>query len=134
MTAPAMAYPEGIFVPFARRARAIVGSRAKIFAVGRIIDIQMAEQIIADGDADMVAMTRAQLADPFLVRKAKEGREQDTVRCIGANFCASRSRYGLEVTCLVNPAAGRERKWGHGTRKDATNPRASWSSAVARPG
>jgi 2,4-dienoyl-CoA reductase-like NADH-dependent reductase (Old Yellow Enzyme family) len=123
MTAPAMAYPEGIFVPFARRAREIVGSRAKIFAVGRIIDIQMAEQIIADGDADMVAMTRAQLADPFLVRKAKEGRQQDTVRCIGANFCASRSRYGLEVTCLVNPAAGRERKWGHGTRKDATSPR-----------
>jgi hypothetical protein len=83
----------------------------------------MAERVVADGSTDMVAMTRAQQADPLLVRKAREGREADIIRCIGCNFCAGQTRHGLDVTCLVNPATGRERQWGHGTRRRADNPR-----------
>ena len=109
--------PEGFLVPFGKRAKEIVGGRAKIFIVGRILDLRMAEQILADGAADMVAMTRAQMTDPFLVTKAREGREQEIIRCVGANECANRLFNNREVICLMNPTVGRERQWGSGTLK-----------------
>jgi hypothetical protein len=60
-------------------------------------------------------MTRAQIADPFLVAKAREGREHEIIRCVGANFCVIRARDNRQVTCMMNPATGREQKWGDGT-------------------
>jgi 2,4-dienoyl-CoA reductase-like NADH-dependent reductase (Old Yellow Enzyme family) len=113
--------PEGFLVPFGKRAKSIVGDRAKIFIVGRILELAMAEQIIADGAADMVAMTRAQMADPFLITKALEGRENETIRCVGANECLNRLFINREIVCLMNPTVGRERHWGSGTLKAVTN-------------
>jgi 2,4-dienoyl-CoA reductase-like NADH-dependent reductase (Old Yellow Enzyme family) len=115
MAVPPMNVQEGIFVPFARRAKAIVGDRARVFVVGRILDAAMADRIVAEGSADMVAMTRAQMADPFLVTKVKEGREDEIVRCIGANVCLSRAFDQVKVGCVMNPAVGRERELGDGT-------------------
>jgi 2,4-dienoyl-CoA reductase-like NADH-dependent reductase (Old Yellow Enzyme family)/uncharacterized protein YbjQ (UPF0145 family) len=116
--------PEGFMIPFGKRAKGIVGDRAKVFIVGRILDLRMAEQVIAEGAADMVAMTRAHVADPFLLAKARTGREQDINRCVGANECANRLFQNREVICVVNPTVGRERQWGQGTLttvgKDAT--------------
>ena len=66
----------------------------------------MADTIVGDGDADMVAMTRAQMADPFLVQKALEDRANTQVRCIGANVCLSRAFDQREVICVMNPAVG----------------------------
>jgi thioredoxin reductase len=109
--------PEGFMVPFGKRAKEIIGNRAKVFVVGRILDVRMADQIVADGAADMVAMTRAHIADPFLVNKAREGHEDETIRCVGANVCVSRLIANLEVTCVMNPVTGRERQWGEGTLK-----------------
>lgn len=77
----------------------------------------MAEQILADNAADMIAMTRAHIADPFIVTKAREGREDDTIRCGGASVCISRLIDNREVVCVMNPATGRERQWGEGTLK-----------------
>ena len=113
--APMGSVEEGFMVPFARRAKAVVGQRAKVFVVGRILDVAMADRIVAEGAADMVALTRAHMADPFLVTKSREGRQREIVRCVGANVCVSRLVAEVGVTCGLNPAMGREREWGEGT-------------------
>lgn len=113
--APMGSVEEGFMAPFGKRAKAIVGDRAKVFVVGRILDVRMAEQILTDGAADMVAMTRAHIADPFIVNKFREGREDETIRCVGANVCVSRLIDNVDVACVMNPATGRERHWGEGT-------------------
>ena len=70
----------------------------------------MAEEILASGKADMVAMTRAQIADPEFANKVREGRESELVHCIRGNQgCIGRVFKGLPITCTVNPGAGRER-------------------------
>src|SRR5262245_20676203 len=116
MVVPMGAKP-GFMIPFGKRAKEIVGARAKVFIVGRIVDLSMAEQIIVDAAADMVAMARAHLADPFLVAKMREGREKEIIKCVGANECVARLFENREVICMMNPASGRERQWGQGTLK-----------------
>ena len=105
----------GFMLPFAKRAKAVVGNRAKVFTVGRIIDLHQAEQAIAEGTTDMVAMTRAQMAEPHLVKKTREGRQKEIRRCMGANECVARLFDNRPVTCAVNPSVGREARWGSGT-------------------
>lgn len=95
-----------------------------VFAVGGIVDPSQAEEVIASGRADMVAMTRAQIADPELARKLAEGREDEIYHCIRGNQgCIGRTGRGLSVACTVNPAAGREGRFGSGTARQAENPR-----------
>ena len=105
----------GFMLPFAKRAKAVVGNRAKVFVVGRIVDLHQAEQAIAEGTTDMVAMTRAQMAEPHLVKKTREGREKEIRRCMGANECVARLFDNKPVTCAVNPSVGREARWGSDT-------------------
>ncbi|MFT4562049.1 MAG: 2,4-dienoyl-CoA reductase-like NADH-dependent reductase (Old Yellow Enzyme family) [Gammaproteobacteria bacterium] len=113
--APMGTVAEGFLADSAARAKAVAGDRAKIFVVGRFLDLDKAEAVLAAGSADMVAMTRAHMADPFVVEKSLQGREQDVTRCIGANVCVSRLIANREVTCFQNPAMGREAQWGDGT-------------------
>ena len=115
--------PEAFLAPYAKRAKAVVGDRAKVFVAGRVLDLAAAERVIADGAADMVAMVRAHLADPFLVTKTREGRQREIVRCAGTNECMAAPAKGRQVTCVVNPAAGRERDWGEGTLRPVTEPK-----------
>ena len=80
-----------------------------VMVAGRIKDPEMAESTIADGQADMVAMTRATIADPDLPRKMLDGREDEIRNCIACNQrCLGNLALGLPVGCLVNPVAGRE--------------------------
>jgi 2,4-dienoyl-CoA reductase-like NADH-dependent reductase (Old Yellow Enzyme family) len=110
-----MRVPQGYMIPFGKAAKEVVGDRGVVMIVGRIKDLRMAERVLADGAADMIAMSRAHLADPFLVRKAKEGREHEVIRCVGINECIGRLFEHREVICAMNPASGRERRWGEGT-------------------
>jgi 2,4-dienoyl-CoA reductase-like NADH-dependent reductase (Old Yellow Enzyme family) len=112
----------GFMEPYARRARAVVAGRAKIFLVGRVLDVAHADRIIGEGSSDMVAMTRAHMADPDLVSKSRAGHTREITRCVGANVCIRRLAGELEIGCVVNPAMGREREFGHGTLKPATAP------------
>jgi 2,4-dienoyl-CoA reductase-like NADH-dependent reductase (Old Yellow Enzyme family) len=114
-TVSPMQVPQGFMEQAGRRVKGIVGDRAKVFLVGRILDVDVADRLIAGGATDMAAMTRAQLADPFLVKKAQEGRQQDIVRCIGANVCLAHAFDQKRVPCVMNPAMGRERRLGAGT-------------------
>lgn len=83
-------------------------------AVGRINDPAQADKIIADDLADMVVIGRAQLADPDFCNKASSGHVEDIVRCIGCNQGCYDSFVDENIpfiTCLRNPALGREREY-----------------------
>jgi 2,4-dienoyl-CoA reductase-like NADH-dependent reductase (Old Yellow Enzyme family)/thioredoxin reductase len=83
--------------------------RIPVITVGRINHPVVAEEIIARGQADLVAMGRALLADPHLPRKAFEGREEEIRPCIACNEgCYKRIFQQLDIRCSVNPTLGRE--------------------------
>ncbi|MGB1087991.1 MAG: FAD-dependent oxidoreductase, partial [Alphaproteobacteria bacterium] len=68
-----------------------------------------AEQVLVDGHADIVSMARPMLADAELVKKAREGREDEINTCIGCNqACLDHTFAGKETSCLVNPRACHE--------------------------
>ncbi|MBF6095662.1 FAD-dependent oxidoreductase [Nocardia cyriacigeorgica] len=95
-----------------------------VFAVGGIKDPAHADAVIADGIADMVAMTRALIADPELPNKAAAGRTDEIIRCIRGNQgCMARVLKSLPAACTVNPAAGREALLGAGTLRRTGTPR-----------
>ena len=119
-----MSVPDGFMIPFGRRAKEVVGDRAKVFIVGRIRHIDMAADIVANGWADMVCMTRAHITDPALVRKAQEGRKNETHICVGANECILRNFQQRDIFCMVNPVTGREAEWGEGSLKVVAGERA----------
>lgn len=110
-TVAPMEQEDGHLVPFARRAKEIVGERAAVFTVGRIRDLHRAEEVITSGSADVVAIGRGQLADPDLINKTREGREHEVIRCTGVNECVGRLWDGYEVMCMMNPVTGREGAW-----------------------
>jgi 2,4-dienoyl-CoA reductase-like NADH-dependent reductase (Old Yellow Enzyme family)/thioredoxin reductase len=110
MVAP-MAMPMGFLEHLAAGIRAAV-ERTPIFIVGRIKDPVFAEAVLRRGSADFVIMTRALMADPELPRKVAEGRLDDIRPCIACmQGCTDRTWAQLDLTCLTNPAAGREREW-----------------------
>jgi 2,4-dienoyl-CoA reductase-like NADH-dependent reductase (Old Yellow Enzyme family) len=83
-----------------------------IFTVCKYRDPDDAERIVAAGDADMVGMARAHIADPDIVSKWRSGRRAEVRPCIGCNQgCAQNLEKNLALTCFVNPAAGREGAW-----------------------
>src|SRR5579862_6809111 len=123
LAVPTMEVPEAWLLPYGQRAKKIVAGRAKVFLVGRIRDPFTAARVLAEQGADMVAMTRAHIADPFLVEKARKGRSDEIVKCVGANECLLRNFKQLDVACLVNPVAGREATWGAGKVEREVAPR-----------
>ena len=123
LTISSMAVSEGYPIEASARAKSLVGERAFVFVAGRIVELGMAAGVVADGAADVVGMTRAHLADPHLVRKARAGRANETTRCIGANVCAGRALRSLQVACVLTPATGREETLGEGTMVRAETPR-----------
>lgn len=102
--------PHGLFVALAAGIKKAVA--LPVFTAGRIVDPDHAERIIATGQADMVGMTRAHIADPDIVAKISAGRAGDLRKCVGANVCIARVLAGGPVRCLHNPEAGREHDWG----------------------
>lgn len=80
-------------------------------AVGRINDPDQAEEIIASGKADMVAIGRGQIADPEFVNKVRAGRAADITRCIACDqgcYDQFNNPDRCGITCLQNPRVGRE--------------------------
>ena len=74
-----------------------------VAGVGRILTLDLAEEMLAAGDADMVGMVRAQIADPELLPLSRAGRADDVRPCIGANVCVNSLLDRKPLTCLVNP-------------------------------
>ena len=83
------------------------------FHASRIPDVATARHAVASGQLDMVGMTRAHMADPHIVQKIVEGREDDIRPCVGATYCLDRIYQAGEALCLHNAATGRELSMPH---------------------
>lgn len=95
--------PSGFNVPAASRIREVC--TVPLIVTGRINDPWQMEGILANGQADMIGLTRALIADPQLPRKIAEGQAQHVRKCAGLNECHFPDRVSA---CPVNPMAGRE--------------------------
>ena len=116
---PNMSYATGVFVPLAAAIKQAAPGMPILHA-SRIVDPAHADRVVTAGQIDVVGMTRALIADPDLPRKAREGRLDDIRTCVGANEgCIDRIYQGKPVTCIQNPATGRERELGE-VRRAAT--------------
>jgi 2,4-dienoyl-CoA reductase-like NADH-dependent reductase (Old Yellow Enzyme family)/thioredoxin reductase len=105
-----MAIPRGCLVHLAEGIKKAV--RIPVGTVGKIIEPKMAEEILRQGKADLIAMGRALLADPEFPQKAREGRFEDIRPCIAClQGCRDHLYQGLPITCLVNPRAGMEAEY-----------------------
>ncbi|MDE4274007.1 NADH:flavin oxidoreductase [Phaeobacter gallaeciensis] len=83
------------------------------FHAARIPDVATARHAVASGLLDMVGMTRAHMADPHVVKKIMEGREDDIRPCVGATYCLDRIYQAGDALCIHNAATGRELTMPH---------------------
>jgi hypothetical protein len=90
------------------------------FHAARIPDVATARHAVQAGLLDMVGMTRAHMADPHIVRKIIEGREDDIRPCVGATYCLDRIYQAGEALCIHNAATGRELTMPHDIAKAET--------------
>jgi N-methyl-L-proline demethylase len=108
---PIQGMPSAPHIDYAGQVR--VASGLPTFHAARIPDVATARHAVATGLLDMVGMTRAHMADPHIVRKIIEGRE-DTIRpCVGATYCLDRIYQGGMALCIHNASTGREETLPH---------------------
>ena len=81
---------------------------APVIAVGRINSHKVAEAILAKGQADMVAIGRQLLCDPFWPKKVREGRAREIVACDSCSECVDLAVAGEPMRCKKNGRLGRE--------------------------
>jgi pyruvate/2-oxoglutarate dehydrogenase complex dihydrolipoamide dehydrogenase (E3) component len=106
-----MYYPGGAFVYLSALAKEMLD--IPVICIGRINDPVMAEQILENRQADMVGMTRANICDPEISNKAREGRLDEIRHCLGCNeACWGHVERGQPISCAFNPTIGREEVWG----------------------
>jgi 2,4-dienoyl-CoA reductase (NADPH2) len=108
----ATSVPRGAFAWVTRKMRAelrAAGIAIPLVTSNRINTPEVAEQLLADGCADMVSLARPLLADPQFVAKASAGRAEDINTCIACNqACLDHAFQNRLASCLVNPRAGHE--------------------------
>jgi 2,4-dienoyl-CoA reductase-like NADH-dependent reductase (Old Yellow Enzyme family)/thioredoxin reductase len=118
--APPMTSKSAYVAPYALAVKQHV--QIPVFAAGRINQPQDAEAVLAAGQADVCAMTRALICDPELPNKALYGQLEDIRACIACNqACIGHFHKGFSISCIQNPVSGRELKWG--SIAAATRPR-----------
>lgn len=112
---PTIAYmaPRGAFIFAAKRIKSVV--RVPVVGSNRINMPEVGEQLIANGDVDMVSLARPMLADPAFVNKSAAGRAQEINTCIACNqACLDLIFSEQPASCLVNPKAGHETEFVEG--------------------
>jgi 2,4-dienoyl-CoA reductase (NADPH2) len=109
LTIPPMSLERGCLVPAAAAIRKAVS--VPVIAAGRLDDPELAERVIADGDADLIAVGRALIADADWPRKLREGRHREIRACIACNACVDLVARAQEARCAVNPEVGRDGSW-----------------------
>ena len=108
---PIHGMPSAPHLDFAGMVRAETGMA--VFHASKIDDVATARHAIREGLVDMVGMTRAQIADPHLVRKIQLGVEHTIRPCVGATYCLDRIYQAGEALCIHNAATGREQTMPH---------------------
>lgn len=79
-----------------------------VFHALRITDVATARHAVREGLVDMVGMTRALLADPYIVKNIEHGQEDRIRPCVGASYCLHK-----RTVCIHNPSTSRETLWSH---------------------
>ncbi|MGY1692419.1 oxidoreductase [Geodermatophilus sp. SYSU D01105] len=95
-----------VFAGFAAAVKQVVS--IPVVSVGRYYTLAAAEQAVAEGSADLVALGRALIADPDVVGKSLAGREDEVVPCIACQACHGGITTALGVSCLLHPETGHE--------------------------
>ncbi len=108
---PVQGMPSAPHLDFAGRVKAATGMPT--FHAARIPDVATARHAISAGLLDMVGMTRAHMADPHIVQKIIENREDDIRPCVGATYCLDRIYQAGDALCIHNAATGRELTMPH---------------------
>jgi len=108
--APPIYQEHGCLVRMADEVKKVV--KIPVIAVGRLEIPEVAEKILEEGQADLIALGRGLLTDPFWVRKIEDGLDRKIRPCIGCyDGCLGRVGQRKPLSCAVNPAAGRERSY-----------------------
>ena len=118
---PNMGTPSGPHLEFTAAVRSDL--KLPVFHAARIADVATARHAVASGCVDLVGMTRAHMADPHIVKKIKQGAEDQIRPCVGAGYCIDRIYMGGEALCIHNPATGREEQMPHIVPPSKTNKR-----------
>lgn len=119
---PPMGMPSAAHLSVAGRIRQSVS--LPVFHAGGISDIATARHAIAGGLVDLVGMTRAHIADPYLVSKLQQNKEHRIRPCVGLGYCVDRVNQGKDALCGHNAATGREAIMSH-TFSKAAKPKKS---------
>ena len=109
-THPTMFLPHGVNVKYAAAVKA-AGVKTPVITIGAINTPELAEQILAEGKADIIAMTRTLIADPHFPEKASQGRTMEITPCLRCLDCLSGMQTAEHFQCSVNPSAGRELRY-----------------------
>ncbi|MCI8538112.1 MAG: FAD-dependent oxidoreductase [Oscillospiraceae bacterium] len=108
ITHPTGFLPEACNAHLAKAVKACPDIKIPVLTLGAFQQPEAIERVLANGEADIVAMARGTIADPYTVNKIKEGRPQDIVPCIKCFHCLDDFKNTHCYSCSVNPAAGRE--------------------------
>lgn len=107
---PPMAVDHAFVAPLAQAVRQKVSK--PVLVAGRINQPQLAEQVIAEGQADMCGLARAMICDPLFVQKAQDGRSEEIRACIGCNqACVGHRLAHHAISCIQHPETGRELRY-----------------------
>jgi 2,4-dienoyl-CoA reductase-like NADH-dependent reductase (Old Yellow Enzyme family)/thioredoxin reductase len=116
-----MTYEDGWEREYTRAIKKV--SSKPVLLVGRITKPEVAEELLAAGDADAILLARQMFADAEWAVKAREGRDDDIRRCVAANYCWRSVIRGGRVQCVYNATVGREAAWGEGTLDRVAEPK-----------
>jgi 2,4-dienoyl-CoA reductase (NADPH2) len=108
-TRPDLHTEPGFGIELCRQVRAAVGGRVPVILQGSVVDPAAAARALADGAADLVEMTRAQIADPDLVARLRAGQPEMIRPCLLCNqACMVRDNRNPVISCVVEPRSGHE--------------------------
>jgi 2,4-dienoyl-CoA reductase-like NADH-dependent reductase (Old Yellow Enzyme family) len=114
---PPMQIEHAYTAPKAGQIKAVMDKT--IMVTGRINQPQLAEQVLASGQAHMCGMTRAMISDAEMPNKARAGKLDDIRACIGCNqACIGHYHMGVDISCIQNPLSGRELTLGPHIKAD----------------
>ena len=108
-THPGIFQPEGMNVKYAAEIKKHM-KQSYVATIGGLSDLDVLEEIVASGKADIVEMARGLICDPDMPLKAKSGREREARKCLRCFKCVGQDYQDGRLFCAINPASGKERE------------------------
>ena len=107
---PPIYQADGCLTEMAAAVKKVV--KIPVITVGKLANPELAKKVLVENKADMIALGRGLLSDPFWVRKVGDGQAKKIRPCIGCyDGCLGRIFSGKPLSCAVNPSVGRERDY-----------------------